>query len=128
VLAARLVADSLLSEAGRPGAVLVVQDSATARLLRSADVPIARVERASAIACPGSNDAAGALLPGETGYVVAVAIHPATTLAERTVDATLSCLYVYRGRGQGFGQGQSWLIRRHGAAWRIVRSLGGWIS
>jgi hypothetical protein len=91
-------------------------------------MPIVRVARASALACPRSTDAAGALLPGETGYVVAVVIRPTAGVVEQTVEATLSCRFVYRGRGQGFAQGQSWLIGRDGAVWRIVRSLGGWIT
>ena len=127
-LAARLVADSLLRGPGTPGEVIVVQDSASARLLRSAGVPVARVEHGAGPACPRSTDAAGAPLAGETGYLVTVELRSTADSAEYVVDAGFSCRFVYRGRARGFAQGRAWAIRREGAAWRVARSLGGWVT
>ena len=128
VLIRQLVVDSLQSGGARAEAVLAAADSASAALLRSADVPTAAAPQPSALVCPGSTEADGRPVPPPVGYRVQVALVVGTDTTVRQLQVTKSCRFRYRGRARGFAEGTTWELRLEGGRWRITAAFDRWIT
>jgi hypothetical protein len=127
-LVRQLVVDSLRGGGARAEEVLVAADSASAALLRLADVPAAGAPLAPALVCPGSTEADGRPAPPPVGYLVQAALAVGTDTTVRQLRVTKSCRFRYRGRARNFAEGSAWELRREGGRWRVTATFDRWIT
>jgi len=123
-----LVVDSLQGGGARAEMVLVAADSASAALLRLADVPAVAAPGPKALVCPGSTEADGRPAAPPIGYVVQVALATGADTSTQRLRVTKSCGFRYRGRLRGFAEGATWELRREGGRWRVAAMFDRWIT
>lgn len=121
-----LVVNSLQGGGARAGALFVAADSASATLVRLADISLA--PRPSTLVCPGSTEADGQPSPSPVGYVVQLALAVAPDTTARQLQITKSCGFHYRGRVRGFAEGGTWELRRERGRWRATAAFDLWTT
>ena len=108
--------------------VLVAADSASAALLRLADMPAMAPPGPEALVCPGSTEADGRSAAPPVGYVVRVELESGADTTARRLRITKSCGYRYRGRVRHFAEGGGWELRREGGRWRVAATFDLWVT
>ena len=124
----QLMFDTMRDGGARDDMVLVAADSASAVLLRLADVHPEAAPGPKGLACPASTEADGRNVPPPVGYVVEVAITSGADTTTRELRITKSCAMRYRGSYRGFAEGGAWALRRDGDHWVIKTTLYLWVT
>jgi len=127
-LVRQLVVDSLPDGGARDEMILVAADSASAELMRSADVPTVAAPAREMPLCPGSTEADGQPTAPPVGYMVRAMFVTEPDTTTRHLRVTRSCDFRYRGRVRRFGEGATWNLRREDGRWRVVGVFDRWIT
>jgi hypothetical protein len=127
-LVRQLVVNSLQGGGDRDEMVFVAADSASAELMRSADVPTVTPPGREMPLCPGSTEADGQLTVAPVGYVVRAMFVTEPDTTTRRLRVTKSCDFRYRGRVRRFGEGATWDLRLESGRWRVVAAFDRWIT
>jgi len=122
----RQLVESLNVGGARDEMVLVAADSASAALLRLADVPAVAAPGPEALVCPGISEADGRSAAPPVGYVVRVELEIGADTTTRRLRVTNSCGFRYRGRLRHFAEGGDWELRHEGGRWRVAATLDLW--
>lgn len=122
----RQLANSLRDGGARDGMVVVAADSASAALLRLADVPAVAAPGPAGLLCPASTGADGERDASPVGYRIQLALVPRVDTTTRELQITKSCGYRYRGSVRPFAEGGAWELRREGSHWRVTVTLSLW--
>ena len=122
----QLVVESLQDGGARPEMMFVAADSASAKLLRLADVPAAAAPGSGALLCPGSTEADGRPSAPPVGYVLQATLVTQPDTITRRLRVTKSCFYRYRGGGRHFAEGAAWDLRLEHEHWRVVAAFDLW--
>jgi hypothetical protein len=119
----QLVVESLQGGGARPEMIFVAADSASAKLLRLADVPAVVAPGPGPLLCPGSTEADGRPTAPPVGYVVQATLGTLADSMTRRLRVTKSCFYRYRGGGRPYAEGGAWDLRREDGRWRVVAAF-----
>ena len=122
----RQLVNSLRDGGARDGMVAVAADSASAALLRLADVPAVAAPGPERLLCPASTSADGERDASPVGYRIQLALVPRVDTTTRELQITKSCGYRYRGSVRPFAEGGAWELRREGSHWRVTVTLSLW--
>jgi hypothetical protein len=126
-LVRQLVVDSLrLGGGARGDLILVAADSASAVLLRMADVHTVAAPGPEGLTCPASTEADGRPSPAPVGYVMRVALATGADTSTRELRITKSCGFRYRGQHRGYAEGGAWELRSDGGRWHVTARLYLW--
>lgn len=122
----QLLGDSLREGGGdRDDMVLVAADSASAALLRLAEVPTAP-PGPQPLLCPASTEADGRRVASPVGYHVQIELADSAATTARELRVTKSCSFRYRGQLRPYAEGGAWALRRDGGRWRVAATLYHW--
>lgn len=124
----QLVIESLTGGGTRPNQVLIAADSASAALLRFAQLSSIPAPGPAGLLCPGSTATDAQAVKDPVGYVVRVVLSAAADSTVRRIQVSKSCLFQYRGRGRGFQEGGTWELRLRDGRWYVARMLEGYIT
>jgi hypothetical protein len=117
-----VVLDSLRGAGARGNQLTIASDSASAALLRAAQLPISAAPQ-DGVFCPDGSSSAGARLADPVGYRVSVRIGRDREREVWALSVSKSCTFIYRGRHRGFRESGTWeLVRQHGR-WILGRTL-----
>jgi hypothetical protein len=116
-----LVLDSLRGAGARGSQLTIPADSASALMLRTAQLSISAAPR-DGVSCPGGTSSDGTPVADPVGYRVSVRLSRDPKSAAWVLRVSKSCTFSYRGRQRGFRESGSWeLIKRYGR-WILGRS------
>lgn len=118
-----LVLDSLRGAGARGSQLTIASDSASAVMLRAAQLSISAAPRAG-VFCPDGTSSDGTPIADPVGYRVAVQLSRDPESAAWVLSVSKSCTFSYRGRHRGFRESGSWELTRQGGRWILGRSLG----
>ena len=124
----RQLLESLQGGGVRAEMILIAADSASAELLRQADVPVTAAPAPAALLCPGSTEADGRPSAPPVGYVVQASLVLRPDGITRRFRVTKSCNFRFRGGGRGFAEGGAWDLRLDDGRWRVVAAFDRWIT
>jgi hypothetical protein len=123
----QLLFGSLLEGGGdRDDMVFTAADSASAALLRLAEVPATAPPGPKPLLCPASTEADGRLVSSPVGYRIGIVLVDTTDTTTRELRVTKSCSFRYRGQLRPYAEGGAWTLRREGGRWRVAARLYLW--
>lgn len=116
-----VVLDSLRGAGARGSQRTIAADSASAALLRAAQLSTSAAPQ-DGVFCPDGSSSAGARLADPVGYRVTVRMGRERKNEVWILSVSKSCTFIYRGRHRGFRESGTWeLVRQHGR-WILGRT------
>lgn len=120
----QLLIDSLrLGGGDRDDMLLVAADSASAALLRLANVPATAAPGPKPLLCPGSTEPDGRRAASPMGYQIRIVLADSADTSARELRISKSCSYRYRGELRSYAQAGAWALRREAGRWRVAATL-----
>ena len=123
----QLLIDSLrLGGGDRDDMLLVAADSASAALLRLANVPATAARGPQPLLCPASTESDGRRVASPVGYHIQIVLADSADANARELHITKSCSFRYRGQLRAYAEGGAWALRRESGRWRVAARLYLW--
>ena len=108
--------------------LLVPTDSASAALLRLANMPATAPPGPHPLLCPGGTEADGRRAASAVGYSIHIVLSDSANTTARQLRVMRGCSYRYRGQLLPFAEGAEWELRRDGGRWRVVATSYHWVT
>jgi hypothetical protein len=115
--------DSLRGAGARGNQLTIASDSASAVILRAAQLSISAAP-GDGVACPAGTLGDGTPVAEPVGYRVSVQLSRDPESRVWVLSVSKSCTFSYRGRQRGFRESGSWELVRQDGRWILGRSRG----
>lgn len=116
-----LVLDSLGGAGARGSQLTIASDSASAALLRAAQLSIGAAPK-DGVSCPDGTASDGTPVADPVGYRVSVRLSRDPESATWVLSVSKSCTFSFRGRQRGFRESGSWELLRQNGRWILGRT------